>query len=316
MAAMVAETVGFSPADGVLMGLPLGHSYGGEHGVLGPVYAGAAVHACNGLNLGMISRELASGRITVLPGVPFLFEILAKASDVPAAIGSLRQVYSAGAMLPKSVQEAFRGRFGVSIGQVYGATEVGSVTFGDGAMIAAEPLSVGYPMRGVSLGVVDPGALDDKCTLPAGQEGEVTVSSPSMLSHLVGGQTSWKAGMPWLTGDLGRLDPRGALTLTGRLRLLIDVGGRKVNPIEVEQVIRQHPAVADCVVVAAWVSDTVARLRAVVECRRGESVDEQAIREFVAQQLTPYKVPRLVEFWPALPRTPLGKVLRREVETR
>jgi long-chain acyl-CoA synthetase len=129
-----------------------------------------------------------------------------------------------------------------------------------------------------------------------------------MLTHIAGdGNTPFIDGFI-MTGDLAKLDQHGALSITGRLRLLIDVGGRKVNPIEVEQVIREHPQVAECVVVPVQVSQTVSRLKAVV-IPKGNPTPEE-IRDFARERLTAYKVPRLVEFRDNLPRTPLGKILR------
>jgi long-chain acyl-CoA synthetase len=313
MARMLVEAIGFSPADGVLTGVPLGHAYGGEHGLLGPAYGGSAVHVCNGLDLALLAHELRGGHISLLAGVPFLFEIMSKVTDLPA-LRTVRHAYSAGAHLPLSVQNAFRSRFGIGIGQIYGATELGSITFGDAAAIQARPTSVGYPMAGVKVHTLPRPAHDADMNIPDEHQ-ELAIESPAMLGDVIGSHTTWRPGSPWPTGDLGYVADDGSIVLTGRLRLMIDVGGRKVNPIEVEQVLRQHPAVAEAVVLATRVSETVCRLRAVVECRPGGEAGEQAIRAFVAERLTAYKVPRVIEFCSQLPRTPLGKVLRHKVGT-
>lgn len=315
MARNMCERIGFGPEDRVLTGMPLSHSYGGEHGVLAPAFGGSTLHVCNGVQLPLIARELRESGITILPGVPFLFEIMAHCTEDIGRLSHLRHSFSAGAQLPIGVYEAFVARFGLPIGQIYGATEMGSVTFNDPSRVGFDPVSVGLPLSGVTIRIVDPEARDLEHPLPTGAEGHVLVAAPTMMSHVIGeGRASDELiGGYYPTGDLGRLDQHGALTITGRLRLLIDVGGRKVNPIEVEQIICQHPQVAECVVVPVKVSETVSRLKAVVLPRHG-SPDAEDIRSFARERLSAYKVPRMVEFRSSLPRTPMGKILRHLVE--
>jgi acyl-CoA synthetase (AMP-forming)/AMP-acid ligase II len=105
------------------------------------------------------------------------------------------------------------------------------------------------------------------------------------------------------------------LTVTGRIKLLIDVGGFKVNPLEVEQVLCRHPSIGEAVVVPIVVTDTVSRLKAVVtSARPGEPVPVEEVRAFVRSVLAAHKVPRVVEVVSRLPKSPTGKVLRRQLE--
>ena len=120
----------------------------------------------------------------------------------------------------------------------------------------------------------------------------------------------------FLTGDLGRMDGAGNLTITGRIKLLIDVGGLKVNPLEVEEVLAQHPEVSACVVLPVRVTDTVCRLKAIVTPRDpagGAGPTPESLRRFARGRLTLYKVPRLFEVRATLPRSPTGKILRQFV---
>lgn len=314
VASNMVEAIGFSPADRIITGVPLCHSYGGEHGVLAPAWGGSTVHVCSGIDLAILSRELQSGA-TILPGVPFLFDIMAQTVDEIASLAHLHHVFSAGAPLPAQVHEAFTRRFGKPIGQIYGATEFGTVTFNDPAREGFDPASVGLGLRGVSILILDADSPDVARPLPVGTEGQIAFRAPSMLSHVVGQDEQPFHDGYVLSGDLGKLDSQGALTVTGRQRLLIDVGGRKVNPIEVEQVLASHPAVADCVIVRVMVSHTVNRLKAVVTLRDPSSpFSPELLREFARQRLSAYKIPRLVEVRASLPRTPLGKVLRHLLE--
>jgi acyl-CoA synthetase (AMP-forming)/AMP-acid ligase II len=302
----VANAAGLLPEDRVLAAAPICHAYGIENGFLGPLWAGATVHLTDGLDLPVALAELEHG-CTVFPGVPFMFEVLARSGGRG---GSLRLAYSAGGMLPPAVAQAFETSFGKRVGQLYGASELGSVTFNHPDRPSPDPLSVGRPMEGVRVRIVDPG--DQERDVDAGAEGLVLIHAPSMMSGYVDGEAPIVDGY-FITGDLGRLDEAGNLTITGRLKQLIDVGGLKVNPAEVERVLMEHPGVAECVVVAVPVTPTVSRLKAVV-VGAGEAVDVEELRRHARERLAGYKVPRLWEVRESLPRTASGKVLRSALE--
>ncbi len=183
-------------------------------------------------------------RATVFPGVPFNFRLMAEA---PASVdlSSLRLCFSAGTALPRSSFEAFGERFGVLVRQLYGSTETGMIT----ANMSADPVatfeSVGAPVGEVGVEIVD----DDGAILPDGELGEVTVASPAMTAGYEGlgaeevNQEAFRQGR-FFTGDLGRLDADGLLYLAGRKKLLIEIGGYKVDPIEVQDVIAEHPSIS------------------------------------------------------------------------
>jgi acyl-CoA synthetase (AMP-forming)/AMP-acid ligase II len=311
------EAIGCGVGDRVLACVPVNHSYGIEHGVLMPMMSGTAVELHNGFELHHVQTAIDRG-VTILPGVPFMFDVMSQIAGGSRA--SLRLAYSAGAVLPMAVFEGFERRFGLRLGQVYGASEVGSLTFNDPSASWFDPASVGRGLHGVSVRVMENGeAVRAKPqALSEGNEGEVAVRTPTMLTRFVGREAAAPLLVDghWLTGDLGR-ERGGVLTLTGRIKLIIDIGGLKVNPIEVETVLREHPQVRDAVVFAVPVSETVQRLRAVVEPAAGvdtASVGVAGLRAWARERLSQHKVPRLVEVWPALPRTATGKILRKRVE--
>jgi long-chain acyl-CoA synthetase len=132
-----------------------------------------------------------------------------------------------------------------------------------------------------------------------------------MLDRYVDGPEVPRAGDHFLTGDLGRLDSAGRLTITGRLTLLIDIGGVKVNPIEVEAILAEHPGVARCIVAPLRLSETVTRLRAIYEPRGAEPAAED-LRAFLRARMAPHKIPRVFEARPQMPCSPTGKLLRPE----
>lgn len=293
----MCEAIGFGPDDHILAAAPLCHSYGIEHGLLAPVWAGCCTHLCQGFDLPLVMRQL-SEKITIFPGVPFMFDALAQAPGGGQLFPKLRRAYSAGGPLPAAVSQAFARRYGVDVGQVYGATELGSVTFGY--------TGVGRAMRDVSI------RIDSETD-------EIAIAAPSMFDgylHEPGETEQHMDAGHFLTGDLGRMDSSGNLILTGRLKLLIDVGGRKVNPLEIEAVLAEHPAVAESVVSPMMLSDTVTRLKAVIVPRPGVAVPAAGeLRQFVKERLSPYKVPRVFEIRQSLPRGASGKIQRHQVQS-
>lgn len=318
----VAGAVALSAEDTVLAAVPMSHSYGVENVLLAPIWAGATICALPAVEPALLETLLRRDQVSVFPGVPFMFEVLgtmavARRADndeaQPAAgRARLRSVYSAGGTLPTAVESRFADAWGIRVGQLYGASELGSVTFNSPDSPGFDPSSVGLPLDGVEILVVDPENPEPARRLPPGVEGHILVRAPSMLDGYIGEPAPVVDGY-FRTSDLGRLDALGRLWITGRLKLLIDVGGIKVNPLEVEAVLAQHPDVRDCVVVPIRVSETVSRLRAVVTARSG-TVNIEALKSHARERLAPYKVPRLFEVRDSLPKSPTGKILRREIE--
>jgi acyl-CoA synthetase (AMP-forming)/AMP-acid ligase II len=299
------KSVGFAADDHVLAAVPLCHSFGVEHGLLAPLCAGSCVHLCRGFDLHLILKQLRED-ISIFPVVPFMVEALASSDGIREQLPALRQVYSAGAPLPASVAQAFADRFGIRVGQVYGATEIGSVTFSDPNSPGYNAAGVGQPMPSVEIRI-------------EAETSEVTIKADSMFDGYIDEQIAESKidGDGYFhTGDLGALDSHGNLLITGRLKLLIEVGGQKVNPLEVEQVLAAHPAVAECVVLPMPVSATLTRLRAIVTLRTGTAeISSEDLRNFVKARLSAYKVPRVIELRDSLPRSPAGKVLRHLIES-
>jgi acyl-CoA synthetase (AMP-forming)/AMP-acid ligase II len=297
----MAETIGFQASDVVLAPVPLSHSYGLEHGLLAPLWAGSTIHLCDGFTIDVIVRELGENT-TIFPAVPSVIEMLATLNDALRTTPKLRLVYSAGGVLPAAVGQRFVERFHVPIGQVYGMTEIGSVTYNDAQKPPFDAASVGRPLPGVSTRISD-------------ENGEVLVRSPFMLEEYLGESTLPLSDGHLRTGDIGRIDEHGRLYITGRVRLLIEAGGRKVNPLEVEAALSAHPEVNECVVVRMKQTDTIHRLRAVIVARDpNRPPAAEQIRAFLRQRLAGYKVPRVIDVRPALPRSATGKVLRQQVE--
>jgi long-chain acyl-CoA synthetase len=251
---------------------------------------------------------LESERVTIFPGVPFNFRLLAEAPN-GGDLSALRLCFSAGTALPRTSFDAFAEKFGVPVRQLYGCTEAGTLT----ANVDPDPVatfeSVGTPVGEVQVQVLD----DDGVEVDAGEVGEVAVSSPALTSGYSDmeelNKVAFKDGY-FRTADLGRLDGEGRLYITGRKKLLIEVGGYKVDPIEVEDVVVAHPKIREAVVVGvAGEIPGEEVVKAVVVL--SEDCEERELLDFCQDRLANFKVPRMVEFRDEIPRSPLGKVLRK-----
>jgi long-chain acyl-CoA synthetase len=302
--------------DVVLATLPMQHAYGIEHGVLAPMRSGASVRFRLGFDLAGGVDALANG-VTVFPGVPVTLEAAAR---VGSRGSRLRLAYSAGSTLPATVREAFAEAWGCPTGNLYGATELGTITYGIGGSDAV--------VEGVSVRVatvVDEDAGEVPVVTGEGT-GELVVRSDAMFAgYLAGRDEEVDPGRRleghFRTGDLGRVHSDGRVEITGRAKIQFDVGGLKVNPAEVEGVLAGHPAIREVAVIPLPLTETVTRVRAVVVMNHpADPALQSSIRHelgsLAARELAPHQRPRVIDFMDSLPRTLTGKLLRgRLIET-
>jgi long-chain acyl-CoA synthetase len=312
-------TIGVSASDVMLLAIPVYHSYGIDMGLLSGVPAGALLELHERFDVASVRRSLAERGVTVFPGVPVMLDALARGAGGPLAAPRLRRVVSAGSPLAREVAERFTQVYGVPIGQIYGATEFGSVAYNapeswEAAEGSFRPECVGRAFGDVRIRVVD--GEDPAHVIAAGEEGQIAVASDSMLVEYLGDEGPATRDGFLLTGDLGRVDAHARIELTGRLKLMVDVGGMKVNPLEVESVLRGYPGVLDVVAIPIPYSATASRLKAIIIPEPGVELDREEIRSFAREHLIHYKVPRSFEITDDVPRSPSGKILRQQLMTR
>jgi long-chain acyl-CoA synthetase len=309
-----AARIGIGAADRMLIAIPLHHSYGIDQGMLAATIGGACVELHDEFSPARVLASLRERAVTILPAVPYMLDVLARSAHAGAPPSpALRRVISAGGALPDAVRREFVSRFGVGVGQIYGATEFGSATWSDPDV---DDGGVGRALPGVELRIVAADANDAARPLAAGAEGQVAVAGATLLSGYLGEPEPATRDGFFLTGDLGRLDADGRLSITGRLSLLVDVGGRKVNPLEVESVLESHPKIAAAAVVPIPYSRTVGRLKAIVVPKHGDEPDARELRAFLRERLAAHKIPRSFETRAALPRSATGKLLRQQLVAR
>ncbi len=283
-------------SDDVVLGVvPLSHAHGLGNALLAALRAGASLLVRPRFLRRQVLELLTHERVTVFPAVPFMLRMLA-ATDRRRHIdlSGLRLCVTAGAPLPAEVFSAFRHRFGVSVRQLYGLTEAGSVTCDLAPDAEVDPATVGRPLGNVVITIED----EHGRALAPGAPGEIVVRSPAVEGGVA---------RPLRTRDLGRLDPAGRLAITGRTSLFINTAGNKVDPAEVESAIRTHPAVADVAVFGLAAAHDEQVVAAAVVLASEATAD--TLRAYCRELLAPHKVPRVVTFRAALPRSPLGKVL-------
>jgi acyl-CoA synthetase (AMP-forming)/AMP-acid ligase II len=304
-AAAVTGTLGLTPGDTILAPVPLSHSYGFDLGGLAMLQSGASLSLPDAFIGRRVIAELADGRGSVFLGVPAMFRLMV---DVPVRhrrdLGSARYLLSCTAPLSPALIAAFQARFGAVICQHYGSSEAGAVTTHVPSRVLDKPDSVGRPMGGVALTIVDP----DGQELAQGTEGEVVVRSPAVAERYVMGAADDRplGGGTVSMGDSGWLDADGFLYLTGRLDQMINVGGFKVAPLEVAQVLELYGPIKEAAVTGVRDRQGEEVVYAAVTLRRPAT--ETEILAFCRSQLAEYKVPRRVDIRDELPRAASGKV--------
>lgn len=296
------------PDDAGLAVMPLFHVHGIVAGALATLASGGTVVVpshFNGLGFGRLVQE---HRVSWYSAVPTIHQlVLARARSDASDRSSLRFVRSASAKLPASVREALGTELGVPVIEAYGMTEAAH-------QIASNPLD---PTRskpgtvGVGTGV-DIAIMDEhRALLPRGSEGEVALRGPSVITRYDGNPAADAASFSggWFrTGDLGTLDEDGYITLVGRLKELINRGGEKIAPAEIDEVLLAHPAVAEAVCFGVPHPSWGEEIEVAIVLRADASAEE--LIRYCRAHVAAFKVPKRVHLLDAIPRTASGKIQR------
>jgi acyl-CoA synthetase (AMP-forming)/AMP-acid ligase II len=308
----VAETLRLSPADRCLNVMPLFHIHGLVAALLASLDAGASVACCPGfhqLRFYDWLDELSPTWYTAVPTVHAAVVRRAEERRASVARHRLRLIRSSSASLPIPVLEQLEATFGVPVVEAYGMTEAAH-------QMASNPLppetrkpgSVGRP-AGPEIAVLDGGGS----LLPTGEVGEVAIRGENVFAGYEANPdanaTAFTNG--WFrTGDQGSLDEDGYLTIRGRIKEIINRGGEKISPIEVDDALLRHEAVDQAVTFGMDDPRLGEEVAAAVVLAGERRPDERALQDFVAQQLAPFKVPRRIVVLDEIPKGPTGKVQR------
>jgi malonyl-CoA/methylmalonyl-CoA synthetase len=310
----------WTPADRLLLALPLHH----VHGVINGLGCALAVRAtCEILpefEAEKVWSRLASGEITVFTAVPTMYHRLVASWEAASAevrrlrsegARGLRLMMSGSAALPVRTLERWREITGHTLLERYGMTEIGMALSNpiDGDR---RPGRVGQPLPDVEVRLVD----EHGDAVPEGSPGELEVRGPTVFLEYWQREEETRAAFRdgWFrTGDVAVLED-GSYRLLGRTSVdIIKTGGYKVSALEIEEVLRLHPAIAECAVVGVVDDDWGERVSAAVELRSGASLSLDELQRWAKSQLAPYKIPRALQEVVALPRNAMGKVVKPQV---
>ena len=297
-----------------LAAIPFFHIYGLTAALLLAIVEGGTIVLQLRPDPGELLRLIDRYRPTQLPAVPALYAALLARRDLGRYhVGSIRYCVSGSAALPAEVQKRFEAATGGSLVEGYGLTEASPVTHVNPVEGERRLGSIGLPLPDTEQRVVEP----DGCRpLAVGEVGELEVRGPQVMLgyYHQAEETREVLDDGWLrTGDLARLDADGYAYVLDRKKDLINVGGLKVYPREVEEVLLSHPAVADAAVVASPDPILGEVPRAFVVRAPNARADETELIELVRRHLAHYKAPRAITFRASLPKSGVQKTLRREL---
>ena len=307
----------------VLMGIPLFHVYGMVAGMSFAMASGATmVMVPNARDLKDVLENITKYKATIFPGVPLLYNGINNHPDVKAGkydLSSIKACISGSAALMRETKEEFERLTGGKVFEGFGMSEAPTA-------VTCNPLdgvnktgSIGMPLPDVDMKII---SLDDGETeMPLGEIGEIVVNGPQVMKgyHNMPTETanslrSLKDGKTWLfTGDIARMDEDGYFYIVDRKKELIKPGGFQVWPREVEEAIMDNPKVLEVGVGGIPDPKSGETVKAWVVLKPGQTMTEDELKEFCKERLAPYKVPRYIEFRGELPKTTVGKILRREL---
>lgn len=309
----IRTSLAFTAEDRGLNIMPLFHIHGLIAGILAPLSAGGQVCCTPGFNALKFFSWMEEAKPTWYTGVPTMHQaILGRAARNREIITAtpLRFIRSSSASLPPQVLRELEETFGAPVIEAYGMTEAAH-------QMASNPLP---PMKnrpgsvGISAGPEIAVVGTDGEPLPVGETGEIVIRGPNVMA---GYENNEKANAEaftrqgWFrTGDQGVLSPDGFLTITGRLKEIINRGGEKISPREVDEILLDHPAVLQCVTFALPHDKLGEEVAAAIVLREGTSAEEKEIRGFASERLAPFKVPARIVILPEIPRGATGKLQR------
>ncbi len=266
-------------------------------------------------DLKMVLKDIADKRPTVMPGVSTLYATINNYKFLERYdLSSIKMCISGGGPLPVEVKERFEQLTGCALVEGYGLTESSPVTSCNPLFGKQKNGTIGLPLPGTIMEIVD---KDDRTTLLApGEIGEVCIRGPQVMQGYLNrpDETDLVIRNGRLhTGDLGMMDEEGYFTIVDRLKEMIIVGGYNVYPRNVEEALYGHPAIAECAVVGLEHATRGQMIKAYCVLREGRSVEDGELKTYLKKQMSAYAVPHEFEFRESLPKSMIGKILKKEL---
>jgi long-chain acyl-CoA synthetase len=300
--------------DDVIMGcLPLFHVFGLTCGLNAAIATGAMLTLIPRFNPDKALAVIERDRVTVFEGVPTMYAAMLHTDPATRPdVSSLRVCISGGAAMPVEVMRQFEDAFGAIVLEGYGLSETSPVASFNHPHSPRKPGSIGTPVEGVEIRLVG----QDGQEVAPGEVGEIEIRGHNVMKGYWGKPEETAAAVRdgWLaTGDMARADEDGYLYIVDRKKDLIIRGGYNVYPREVEEVLYEHPAVAEAAVVGIPHASLGEEIGAAVVLKPGADASPADLSAYVKSRLAAYKYPRQVWLLDSLPKGPTGKILRREV---
>ncbi len=300
--------------------VPMFHITGMLYGVLAPVLAGSTVVILPRWDRELAGRAISRYGVTHFTCIPtMVIDLFGSPNYKSFDLSSLRYMSGGGAAMPQAVAERLKAEFNLTFAEGYGLTETAAPSHANPPE-RAKLQCLGIPIFGVDSRIIDP---ETKAELPPGETGEIVTHGPMVFKGYWGHPEATKAafieidGKPFFrTGDLGRRDEEGYFFITDRLKRMITASGFKVWPSEVELLLFGCPLVQEACVIGsrdAYRGETVKAVIVLREAARGKT-SEQDIIDWAREHMAVYKVPRLVQFVDALPKSGSGKVMWRSLQ--
>ena len=308
------DAFAYTENDKFICPVPVFHSYGLIHAVMSSLQANACLYLFPQFIPSQILQVIDSSKATVLIGVPFIYDLLNQVEDTSKfQLRSLRVCQSGTAKINIDVARSFQKRYGVSINQMYGSSETGAVSVNLLKDDFNDVLSVGQPLKGISIVLVDAKGA----RVSVGEEGEMKIVSKAIMKGYLNDEKRNKEVLKdggYFPGDIGRFDKQGNLYIVGRKSSFINVAGRKVDPFEIEQVLQTIKEIQECAVVGVPHAQTENLIVAGIVLN--QPLDESAILKVCAARLTNYKIPNTIFFLESLPKTAVGKILKDQLKNQ
>lgn len=304
----------------VMCVLPFFHVYGMTVGMNVGLYLGATLVLEPRFEVERVVKLIEKYRVTLFPGVPTIYVAINKyvsQSTKKIDLSSVKFCLSGGAPLPVEVAEEFEKLTGGKLREGYGLSESSPVVIANLADGPPRKGSIGIPISDTYAKVVNPETNEE---LPVGEAGEICIKGPQVMKGYWNRPEETKLALDedgWLhTGDIGYMDEDGYFYIVDRKKDMIIAGGYNIYPREIEEVLYQHPKVLECAVIGVPDEYRGETVKAFIVLKPGETATEEEIIEFCRKHLAAYKVPKLIEFMDELPKSAVGKVLRRVLRER
>jgi len=309
-----------TPESVTLLVVPMFHITGMVSLMHANIYIGATIVMMPRWDRDLAGWLISNRKVSTWTNIPtMVIDLLASPNFAQYDLSSLQHIGGGGAAMPQAVAQRLREQFGLNYVEGYGLTETAAPSHSN-PPDAPKQQCLGIPFLGCDARVVDPETLQE---LPPGEQGEIIIHGPMVFDGYWKRPEATRAAFIefegkrfFRSGDLGRTDEDGYFFLTDRLKRMINASGFKVWPAEVEALMFRHPAIQEACVIAARDSYRGETVKAVVVLRPGQrgQLREQDIIDWCREHMAVYKVPRIVQFADALPKSGSGKVMWRTLQ--